>query len=217
MRISNKYNNQEDKFMYKSYSEFISERMPAANMILILKKPLKTRYGIFSEGTRVIIRQDFEDKYEIMSAQRTGHFYLSDIMKDKISITDYCEKHFLDKLKETADEYFEPDSDRTNEYKAYLGKKRINIANIIIAIVCFVGLILTSIFGWYEKWDGFTPDSIHINGCIGYIICQLFIICIWCFVAILGIISCSISSAYDYASRHNAKVRELLECEPTKQ
>ena len=107
-------------------------RMPLDNTILILKKDLKTENGVFTKGTRVIIKKKYHtmyyDRYDIHSAEKTDFLYINNV----------------NDVRELIENVFETDIQRTKQYQKYLGKKHLNISAILVIALVVFGFVCIS-------------------------------------------------------------------------
>ncbi|MCM1008315.1 MAG: hypothetical protein NC485_10370 [Ruminococcus flavefaciens] len=197
--------------MFKSNEEMIAENMPDDDTILILKKDLQTRGGIISKGTRVMLCQEkggFCDYYKVILSDDYDYVYLSDVIeKDGECILSNDVPKYPQRIQKFISEYFTIDIDRTNEYKAYLEKRHINVGLILILLLWIIGLIAVSIFGWLTgEWcDFFLPSESTFNGIIGNV---FFALC-WSIIGIMGV-AFEIALCNQSAIRKNEEVIKKL-------
>lgn len=174
--------------MFKSNREIIAENMPDSNAILILKKDLQTEKGIITKGTRVNLCQEAErglcDCYKITWSDDYEYINLRDfIRKNGERILSSEVPKYPQGIQKFVSEYFTLDNDRTNEYKAYLEKRHINVSLILFLMFWFTGLTgmigkSAPILGWLKGMIGTSvPISAPVLGWI-----------VWSVVGIMGVL-----------------------------
>lgn len=158
-------------------------RMPLDNTILILKKDLKTENGVFTKGTRVIIKKKYHtmyyDRYDIHSAEKTDFLYISNV----------------NEVRELIENVFETDIQRTKQYQKYLGKKHLNISAILVIALVVFGFVVF----------GFVCISRYINTVIKSLVAS-FVYC-WICVSIAIFIY---DNKKNIAKKNEKKLNELL-------